>query len=185
LPKPGDHTASTAQIVTKINGKSLIIDFLGAVLGVRNDELEKGVSVLEIDAQLDDRPAKVQIKVLHPLVCLKSRVINILHPAIKRTDLIARVQAEGALLILRRFIDDALDDPNAWKDVHTCLRRLFQYLRHDQYMKIADIKTSIDPLSILKSFADDPRIDHRYRNRTLKRMIAKIEQRRKNRRVVQ
>jgi hypothetical protein len=31
LPERGDHTASTAQIVAAINGKPLLIDFLGAV----------------------------------------------------------------------------------------------------------------------------------------------------------
>lgn len=182
LPEPGDHTASTAQIVTTFNNKPLIIDFLNSVLGVRKDELERGVSELEIDAQLEGKPVKVRIKVLHPLLCLKSRIINIVHPVIQRKDLIAKVQAEGALIILRRFIDDALDDPNGWKDAHTCFRRLFRYLRHDEYMKVADMKTSVDPLIVLKHFADDARIDQRYRNWTLKSMITKIEQRRKNRR---
>jgi hypothetical protein len=182
VPQPGDHTPNTAQIVATFNGKPLRIDFLNSVLGVRHDELEKGVSVLEIDAELDGKPTKVQIKVLHPLLCLKSRIVNILHPATRRKDLISKVQAEGALIILRRFIDDALDDPNGWKDVHSCFRRLFRYLRHDEYVKIADIQTSVDPLTVLKHFADDTRIDHRYRNRNLKTMIAKIEQRRKGRR---
>lgn len=182
LPEPGDHTSSTAQIVVTFNGKHLIIDFLSVVLGIRNSELEKGVTILEIDAHLDTKPVKVQIKVLHPLLCLKSRIINLLHPTTRRTDLIAKAQAEGALIILCRFIDDALDDQNGWKDVHACFRRLFRYLRHDEYMKVADIKTSVDPLIVLKQFSEDIRIDHRYRNRTLKSMIAKIEGRRKNRR---
>jgi hypothetical protein len=104
-----------------------------------------------------------------------------LHPATRRTDRIAQAQAEAAVIILRCFINDALDDPMGWRDARACFRELYRYLRHDEYVKIADIKIGIDPLTILKAFADDARIDHRYRNMQIKKMIAKIEKRRINR----
>jgi hypothetical protein len=180
IPEPGDHTPSTAQIVTTINGKPLKIDFLGAVLGVQNYELRRGVSTLEIKADLDGEPTTVLIKVLHPLICLKSRIVSMLHPATRRTDRIARAQAEAAVVILRRFIDDALDDKE-WKDARDCFKQLFRYLKSDQYVKVADVKLGIDPLTVLRAFAEDERIDKRYQENQLKKMIARVEGRRAGR----
>lgn len=181
LPEPGDHSPSTALIQTTINGKPLEIDFLQGVLGVHQRELKRGVSVLEFSAQSESRPVTVLVRVLHPLVCLKSRIVNMVHPSVRRTDRIARAQAEASLVVLRRFINDALDEEDGWADAHHCFRQLHYYLRSDQYVKHADIKIGIDPLVILKAFADDPRIDQRYRNMTLKKWITKIEGRRSNR----
>ena len=184
LPDRDNHTPNTAQIETTIDGKPLKIDFLRSVLGVQDRELQRGgVSILEITAELDGKPTQVRIKVMHPVVCLKSRIVNMLHPATRRTDRIARTQAEAAIVIVQRFISDALDDPDGWKDAQNCFREIFRYLRSDEYVKLADIKISVDPLKILRAFADNERIDRRYRNRTLKPMIARIEKRRLSRRV--
>jgi hypothetical protein len=183
LPKGDDHTANTAQIETTIHGKPLKIDFLRTVLGVEDRELRHGVSVLKIPAQLDGKPTQVQIRVLHPILCLKSRIVNMLHPATRRTDRIARTQAEAAIVIVKRFISDALDELGGWKEAKACLREIFRYLRTDEYVKISDSEIGIDPLTILRAFADDTRIDQRYRNRQVKRWIAKIEQRRLGRRM--
>jgi len=182
LPKHDDHTASTAQIETTINGKPLKIDFLRTVLGVQDRELRRGgVSILEIMAELAGKPTRIRIKVMHPVLCLKSRIVNMLHPETRRADRIARTQTEAAIVIVRRFISDALDEVGGWQEAKACIRELFRYLRHDEYVKVADIKIGIDPITILRTFADDERIDHRYRNMQIKKMIAKIEKRRMNR----
>ena len=186
LPEPGDHTPSTAQVVTTIHGKPLVIDFLGAVLGVQNRELRRGISLLEITADLEGKPTTVLVKVLHPVLCLKSRIVSMLHPATRRSDRIARTQTEAAVVIVRRFISDALDDAEGWSEAHDCFRQLYWYLRSDQYVKVADIDLGIDPLTILRAFADDQRIDQRidqrYRDMQIKKMIANIERRRVGRR---
>jgi hypothetical protein len=182
LPAKDDHTPSTAQVVTAINGKPLKIDFLGAVLGIRDRELRRGVSVLEVEGDLDGRPATVLIKVLHPVQCLKSRIISMLHPATRRTDRIARTQAEAALVIVRCFINDALDSADGWRDARDCFRTLYPYLRSDEYVKVADVELGIDVVTILRTFAHDERIDARYRVLQLKKMIANIEKRRTCRR---
>jgi hypothetical protein len=181
LPAPGDHTPSTAQIVAQIHGKPLVIDFLNAVLGVQQRELDKGVCVLEVGAEVAGQSTTVLVKVLHPLLCLKSRIVSMVHPAIRRRDIIARAQAEAAVIVLRRFIHDALDEKFGWQDAHSCFRELYRHLRQDQYVKRADAEIGIDPLTILKAFTEDQRIDSRYRNMSLKKMIAKIESRRASR----
>ncbi|HEY2184893.1 MAG TPA: hypothetical protein VGH39_07855, partial [Xanthobacteraceae bacterium] len=138
LPTRDDHTPSTAQIVTMINGKPLVIDFLGEVLGVRDRELRRGVSEVEVGADMEGRSITVRIKVLHPILCLKSRIISMLHPATRRMDRIARQQAEASLVILRRYIDDLLTDDLGWKEARDCFVTLYWYLRSDEYVKVAD-----------------------------------------------
>ena len=182
LPLRDDHTPSTAQIVTTIKGKPLIIDFLGAVLGIGDRELRRGVSILEVAGEIEGRSTTVLIKLLHPVLCLKSRMINMLHPATRRTDRVARTQAEASLVIVRRYIDDTLDDDDGWKEARNCFATLYWYLRSDEYVKIADVQLGIDVLEIIRAFVADERIDPRYRELQLKRMIANIERRRVSRR---
>jgi hypothetical protein len=182
LPVRDDHTPSTAQIVTTINGKPLTIDFLGAVLGIGSRELRRGVSVLEIAGEIEGRLRTVLIKVLHPVLCLKSRIISMLHPATRRTDQVARTQAEASLVIVRRYISDTLNDDDGWKEARNCFDTLYWYLRSDEYVKVADMELGIDVLAIIRAFADDERIDPRYRELQVKKMIANIERRRAHRR---
>jgi hypothetical protein len=151
---------------------------LGAVLGVQNRELRRGVSTLEISAELDGKLTIVLIKVLHPLLCLKSRIVSMLHPATRRTDRIARAQADAAVVIVQRFINDALDDAAGWSDACDCFRQLYWYLRSDEFVKVAHRRIGIDALTILSAFADDERIDARYREMQVKKMIANIDRRR-------
>jgi hypothetical protein len=182
LPVEGDHTPSTAQIVTQLHGKPLVIDFLGTVLGIYDRELRNGVSILEVAGDIEGRSVKVLIKVLHPLLCLKSRIVNMLHPATRRTDRIARTQAEASIVIVRRYIHDALDEQNGWKEARDCLATLYWYIRRDQYVKEADLKLGIDPVTIIRAFVDDARVDKRYRELQLKKMVANIQKRRASRR---
>jgi hypothetical protein len=129
LPDMNEHTPNTAKIITEIHGKPLTIDFLGSVLGVKDRELRKGVSVIEVPGNVDGAPKVVRIKVLHPLLCLKSRIVNMLHPATRRTDRIARTQAEATVMIVRRHVHDALDEPVGWKEARDCFATIYWYLR--------------------------------------------------------
>jgi hypothetical protein len=103
-----------------------------------------------------------------------------LHPATRRTDRIARTQAEASLVIVRRYIHDFLDED--WKEARECFALLYWYLRRDPYVKEADIKLGIDPLTIIRAFVADGRIDARYREMQLKKMVANIERWRQGRR---
>jgi hypothetical protein len=181
LPKIDDATPSTALVITTINGKKLTIDFLGSVLGIQARELRRGVSVVEIAGELDGAPTTVAIKVLHPVLCLKSRIINMLHPALRRRDQVARTQAEAALTIVRRYIHEALDEEDGFAEARECFATLYWYLRSNEYVKVADVELGIDVLGIIKAFADDERIDSRYRQFQLKSMVANIERRRAKR----
>jgi hypothetical protein len=52
----------------------------------------------------------------------------------------------------------------------------------DQYVKVADVELGIDVATIVRTFAHDERIDARYRELQVKKMIANIEKRRTCRR---
>ena len=68
FPDADDHTPNTGQVVTELGGKNLTIDFLGTVLGIKDPELRNGVSVIEIEAALDNRRVVVKLKLLHPVL---------------------------------------------------------------------------------------------------------------------
>ena len=166
------------MVVATLNGKPLRIDFLNGILGVSNTELSRGVSELVVEADVDGRTIRASIKLLHPIACLKSRVANILHRATCRTDLISKLQLEAAYVVVRRYIHDALDDDTGWKEARDCLSALFRYMRSDQFGKVAHQKLGLDILDIIRDLATDERIDSRYRDFQLQRMIALIEHRR-------
>lgn len=44
------NTPNTAKVIASFNGKELEIDFLDGVLGIRREELETGVSILQVAA---------------------------------------------------------------------------------------------------------------------------------------
>jgi hypothetical protein len=174
-PSPEDmNTPNTAVVITKIGGHDVKIDFLNGVLGVRREELQDGVSLIALQAEVNGEVREVQVPVLHPVLCLKSRVANMLSPILARRDPLARRQLRAAVVIVRRYIDDALIDGD-WKEVKHCLSAIFRYLRSDQFGKRADAELNVDILAILKSFVNDDRIDFRYRFFQLKPMIALLE----------
>jgi hypothetical protein len=182
LPVKDHHTPTTAIIETTIHGKPLQIDFLGGMLGIRDREIRRGVSVLEVEGEIEGKPTIVLVKVLHPVLCLKSRIINILSPATRRTDRIARAQAEAAIAVVRCHINRVLNEDGGWKEARDCFATLYWYLRSDEHVRLADVKLGLDPLNTIRSFADDERIDVRYRESQLKKIIANIERRRSRRR---
>jgi hypothetical protein len=187
LPSANDmNTPNTAMVHASFNGKKLLVDFMHGVLGVETNELSRGgFSIIEVDATLDGKDATVQVAILHPILCLKSRVANMLHPMMKRRDLFAWAQLRATVIIVQRHIEEALARGD-WTDARECLQALFRYLRSDEFGKRADKELGVDILDIIRSFQDDERIDKRYRNFQIKQhMIKKIEDRRARRRVAE
>lgn len=173
FPTIDQATPNTAIVTADYNGKSLVIDLLGAVLGVTNRELANGVSEIEFDAQRDERNCTVRVRVMHPMYCLKSRLANILHPATRRRDPLALRQLEAAISILQAHIDQAIDEDR--KDAMLCLKELGHFLRFDQFGKAMHLRAPFDALPILTAFTGDERLDERYREKTLRKYISRIE----------
>jgi hypothetical protein len=179
IPGKDDHTPSTAQVIAVLNGREIKIDFLNDVLGIQSRELRRGISVLGFPGTVDGKDAQIEIRLLHPVLCLKSRVISMLHPATRRSDVIARRQLEASAIVVRAYIGDALADGDR-REVKECLKTLYRHLQSDPYVKRADFELKIDPLDIIKHFTDDDRIDRRYRQIQMRRMITNVERRRRS-----
>jgi hypothetical protein len=170
------NSPSTAKVVTEYDGKTLTIDFLNGILGVKPRELETGVYTLIVEADLAGEPRQVEIAVLHPVLCLRSRVANMLHPALLRRDPFAWRQLHAAIAVVSCHIGENLDLDD-WQEAKLCLADLFAYIRSDPMAHQAETELGIDLLAILRGFANDERIEARYRDRQLNGMIARLEAR--------
>jgi hypothetical protein len=159
----------------------LTVDFMHGVLGIKQSELREGVSVISAEADVEGKAVSAEIAVLHPVLCLKSRIANMLSPILMRRDPFAWAQLNAAVIVAQRHIDEALGRDD-WDEAHQCLSAIFSYLRSDEFGKKADVELNVDALDILRAFQNDERIDRRYRNFQLKQMITKIEKRRAGRR---
>lgn len=174
-PDLDDHTPNTAVVSANIDGYEVTVDFLRSALGLRQPE-KRAVSV-HATVHMGDNIAEFDVKVLHPMDCLVSRVINILHPQIRRSDEIAINQLHGAYHVLGHFISTLIEqrETNAWA---ACFRQLHDFLIRDEYGRICHEKLPLDPLRIVDRFIGDERIDERYREKILIKMSKRIARKR-------
>ncbi len=113
---------------------------------------------------------------LNPVLCLKSRIANMMHPMLMRRDPFAWAQLHAAVAIVRAYIADALDVGD-WSEAKVCLSDVFKYLRSDQFGRRVKQELGVEVLDVLRAFQDDQRIDERYRAQNLTKMIEQIEER--------
>jgi hypothetical protein len=179
-PEFGRETASTAVVEVEIGGRTIVIDFINTVLGVRERDLKRGVVIVDVPAGSKSGEVHLSIAVMHPVHCLQSRISNVLHPATRRSDATAMRQLEAAPIIVREYISETVGEGET-REAGRCLRWLYRYIRHDIFGKKAHVDTTVDALDILRHFRDDPRLDPRFRTHNLHRMVADIEQRRERR----
>lgn len=174
VPSADDTTFQVAIVDAEIAGIKISIDFLAHVLGVRRG-LEDGVVDLTIPYRIGERSGEIDVRLMHPLHCLQSRIANLVQ--LRRKDETARRQAEAAPIVLREFIVEALAAGDS-KAATSTIAGLFEYLRRHYDGRDAHRHVKHDPLDILRHFLDDDRLDSRYRALTLSNMIAQIERRR-------
>lgn len=172
--KDSMNSPSTAIVEANINGRPIIVDFLHGIIGIKREEFRNGVSTILLR---NDDASTVEVAVMHPVLCLKSRISNIMSPATLRRDEIAIRQMNAAWWVVRAYIGDALKDGDHKEATH-CLSDLFHFLRGHQYGRTAHEVVETDVLDILKHFVDDARLDDRWRQLTLKPAIKTIETKR-------
>lgn len=163
------NSPSTALVVADLNGRRLEIDFLNGVLGVTKRELERGVAIIRASAVVDGKQVEVHVPVMHPILCLKSRVANMLSPATHRRDTTAWAQLHAAIAVTNAHIDDALGEN--WNEAKACIQDLIRYFRSDNYGRQVEAELGVDLIDILKRIEDRPELDDRYREMTLKPAI--------------
>lgn len=175
IPQPGDATPQSAIVEAVIDGRKIEIDFLTHVLGVKSPALEKSAVELVLQVRTDQGVGTLAVPIMHPLHCLQSRVANVIRLG-RRHDVALR-QLEASPIVLREYISETLDE-GEHREATATLERLFEYLRSDIDGKQAHKVMRRDPASILDHFAEDPRIDIRYRENTLANMRTQLAERR-------
>lgn len=166
------NSPNTAVVLTTHAGQPLLIDFLNGVLGVTRRELETGVALIRVETG-DETEQTVEIAVMHPVLCLKSRVANMLHPATRRRDAFAWRQLHAAVATVPCYIGERLDHGD-WAEAKLCLSEIFAYLRSDPMARRVRAELGIDLTTILHRFRDDVRIDVRYRAHQVAGMIDRL-----------
>jgi hypothetical protein len=99
IPKPDDHTPNTAIVTYKTpDGRTLFVDFMGTLIGLTNEEIRKTAVEFE-------HPEYGFIRILHPTLVLKSRIVN-LHRLQSKRDTNGLVQARLAVLVAKAFFEN-------------------------------------------------------------------------------
>ena len=98
-----DHTPNTAIVSFKSpdSGKLLLVDFLGQLMGLDEKEVRALAVPLEFDTQSP-------VHVLHPILCLKSRIENLFSLSTKRNGN-GITQAKMAIDVVREYLNELLD----------------------------------------------------------------------------
>ena len=170
-PTIDDATPNTALVNVTIGGRIVQVDFLHEILGVKRRE----VRFSKIEILFDDET--LIIPVLHPVQCLISRVLNILHPAVRRSDDFAIQQFAASYEIVTLYLHDLLMEKE-FSEFNYCVKELHRFLRSHEHGRVCHMYLEKDLLNILRVFRSDRRIDVRYRDFNLSSMIRAIEQRR-------
>jgi hypothetical protein len=99
IPKPGDHTPNTAIVTYNTpDGRTLFVDFMGTLIGLTNQEIRKTAVEFE-------HPEYGFIRILHPTLVLKSRIVN-LHRLQSKRDTNGIEQARLAALAAKAFFEN-------------------------------------------------------------------------------
>jgi hypothetical protein len=99
IPKSDDHTPNTAIVTYNTpDGRTLFVDFMGTLIGLTNQEIRKTAVEFE-------HPEYGFIRILHPTLVLKSRIVN-LHRLQSKRDTNGIEQARLAVLAAKAFFEN-------------------------------------------------------------------------------
>jgi hypothetical protein len=117
IPEIDDQTPNAATIdFTGASGKKLHIDILTGVLGLKSEVVRKLAVNLEIDGNLP-------VPVLHPLLVLDSRCINLERLSGKRHSN-GITQARVACVVVASYLSDCLSSPGRRREAINAAKRI-------------------------------------------------------------
>ncbi|MEI2302117.1 hypothetical protein [Ensifer sp. MJa1] len=174
IPNGDNHTPNAAVVKGKLGGRDIVVDFLAQIKGVEDKSLLEN-SITFADAE---NPEAISITLMHPLDCVRSRLSNI-NMLGRRSDHSLR-QAVASLLILDCYIDDQLSNPEdrpALKRALTALRELEYIIRgmHIGKPTEQEFGDQLSPVSILRKYREDERLDVRLREFQLQGILGRLE----------
>jgi hypothetical protein len=117
IPSFDDHTPNAAAIdFMGASGKKLHIDILSGVLGLKSEDVRKLAVNLEID---NNKP----VPVLHPLLVLESRCINLERLSEKRHSN-GVTQARVACIAVERYLAECLNTSERHREAFKAAKRI-------------------------------------------------------------
>jgi hypothetical protein len=167
FPKPfDDATPNSAKIAATIGTHRIVIDFMSQIVWVKNKNIED--RYLTLAGAHPDTGEELRFLCLHPLDCLANRLGNI--NVLRRNDEQALRSAGAAIVILDAFIDELLEI--GWtKEAQDNLVEL-EFIIKNKCAKHPSFTTyGLNPTYILGKYAEDERLDIRFRERTLSGVI--------------
>jgi hypothetical protein len=171
-PTPDDMTPHTAIVTADVAGQHLIIDFIDTVLGVQPNRLEKRALEITAPIKIDGETGTLLIPVMHPLHCFQSRIAN--RFTLRRSDDLAERQLQASVYVVREYLREMLSNGQVDEAIAT-IRDLFGYLKSDVNGRKAWSVLKFDPISIFGELSADPRLDERYRGKTVKPMVERLK----------
>lgn len=151
IPALDDHTPNAAAIdFTGNSGSKLHIDILSGVLGLKLEDVRK----LAVPAVIDDYEP---ISVLHPLLVLKSRCVNLERLSEKRHGN-GITQARVACLIAGKYIADCLRDSARRREALKAAKRISELATERAGVFVwdrwnIDVMSAVDPSAMPGEFA--------------------------------
>ena len=117
-PKPDDATVQTAKLTRTTVGGIKQIDFLGAIAGLKTEAVQRRAVTLTLASGTD-------LRVLHPLDVLESRLQNLLLiPAKRHAGGIA--QAHLAIGIAKSFVSHLIEEKSSRRLLFDAIERIVQ-----------------------------------------------------------
>lgn len=171
-PTPDDMTPHTAIVTADVAGQHLIIDFIGAVLGVQPNRLEKRALEITAPIKIDGETGTLLIPVMHPLHCFQSRISNRI--TLRRSDDLAERQLQASVYVVREYLRERLKENQVDETIAT-IKEMFWYLKSDLEGRRAWSVLKFDPISIFEELSSDQRLDERYREKTIRPMIDRLK----------
>lgn len=162
-PSPDDATPEVGVVDFNVHGKPLQIDFLGSVAGLGNKAIR--------EAALRENYNGADIRVLHPINILQSRLSNICG-ALGRTDALAFRQMRAAVYVAIAFItEEALKNERRARD-H--IEKVFKIAWSTEALKLWH-KYGID---IAEPVREYPGLNKRFVEKRLAQMRRQLDARR-------
>lgn len=175
VPPIDNDSPESAVIEAEIDGLEIRIDFLTHILGVDDQQIKKGAVQIVMKVRVDQEIAELKLPIMHPFHCMQSRVANYIK--LGRHHDVAMRQLEASPIVVREYIWEMLDLGDHREATET-LEQVFEYLRSDTHGRQAHRIMKNDPALILDYFAEDERIDARYRAKSFANMRTKLAERR-------
>lgn len=174
LPGIDDSSANAALVVGTFGTRRITVDFMAKIIGVDDASVKNKYVVLE--GMIQGRVTPVKLLLMNPLDCVLSRFanINVLH---RHEDQSLR-QAEISLKVLRLYIDNLIS-MGEFRLAQSCLRN-FEFAIKDQHIgKDSHILFGhrLDVFATAETFIKDDRLDLRWRERILAKILSRLRQR--------